>query len=105
MLTQLFTDINSPIFQNIRLTLQPFFVSVTTLKLLRELVKEPTVRPTFLQSPLCELSAFAALHFLELLVGPKAAGLSVKDPAKLGEYPLPLRITLVISRSILSSIQ
>ena len=98
MLTQLSTDINSPTFEYRRLTLQPMRVSVTTLKLLRELVKEPTVRPTFLQSPLCELSAFAALHFLELLVGPKAAGLSVKDPAKLGEYPPPVRITLILYR-------
>ena len=59
---------------------------MTTLKLLRELVKEPAVRPIFLRSPLLGLSAFASLHFLELLVGPKAAGLSVKDPAKLGAY-------------------
>lgn len=59
-------------------------VAVTTLALLRELVKEPAVRPSFLRPPLLALSAYAALHFLELLVGPKAAGLSVKDPAKLG---------------------
>ena len=50
----------------------------------RELVKEPEVRAAFLLSPLVELAAFAAFHFLELLVGPKAAGLRVKDPAKLG---------------------
>ena len=50
----------------------------------RELVREREVRAAFLRSPLVELSAFAAFHFLELLVGPKAAGLRVKDPAKLG---------------------
>ena len=50
----------------------------------RELVKEPDVRAAFARSPLVELSAFAALHFLELLVGPKAAGLHVKDADKLG---------------------
>ena len=50
----------------------------------RELVKEPVVRAAFLRTPLVELGAYAALHFLELLVGPKAAGLNVKDPAKLG---------------------
>ena len=42
------------------------------------------MRAAFLRTPLVELSAYAALHFLELLVGPKAAGLRVKDPAKLG---------------------
>ena len=47
-------------------------------------MKEPEARAAFLRSPLVELAAFAAFHFLELLVGPKAAGLRVKDPAKLG---------------------
>ena len=42
------------------------------------------MRAAFLRSPLVELSAFAALHFLELLAGPKAGGLHVKDAAKLG---------------------
>ena len=44
------------------------------------------MRPTFLRPPLLALSAYAALHFLELLVGPRAAGLAVKDPAKLGAH-------------------
>lgn len=54
----------------------------------RELVKEAEVRAAFLRSPLVELSAFAALHFLELLVGPKAAVLRVRDADKLGAWGL-----------------
>lgn len=45
----------------------------------------PQVAATFLAPPLVGLAAFSSLHFLELLVGPKAAGLSIKDPEKLGE--------------------
>ncbi len=39
---------------------------------------------TFLAPPLIGLAAFSSLHFLELLVGPKAAGLAIKEPEKIG---------------------
>lgn len=43
------------------------------------------VAVTFLTPQLVGLAAFSSLHFLELLVGPKAAGLAIKEPEKLGE--------------------
>lgn len=36
-------------------------------------------------APQVPLASFASLHFLELLVGPKAAGLDIKNPKKIGE--------------------
>lgn len=42
------------------------------------------VAATFLAPPLIGLAAFSSLHFLELLVGPKAAGLAIKEPEKIG---------------------
>lgn len=36
------------------------------------------------------LASFSSLHFLELLVGPKAAGLDIKDPKKIGEVAIIL---------------
>jgi hypothetical protein len=43
------------------------------------------VAATFLAPPLVGLAAFSSLHFLELLVGPKAAGLAISDTEELGE--------------------
>ena len=45
------------------------------------------VAATFLAPPLVGLAAFSSLHFLELLVGPKAAGLAIADPEELGAPP------------------
>lgn len=50
----------------------------TTLHLLLELAANSALRHTFLQEPILTRAAFAALHFLELLVGPKAVGLQVR---------------------------
>ena len=54
------------------------------------------VAATFLAPPLVGLAAFSSLHFLELLVGPKAAGLAIADPEELGEYRALQQLCYVI---------
>ena len=50
-------------------------------------LRRAQVAATFLAPPLVGLAAFSSLHFLELLVGPKAAGLAIAEPEELGAPP------------------
>jgi hypothetical protein len=54
------------------------------------------VAATFLAPPLVGLAAFSSLHFLELLVGPKAAGLAISDTEELGAPPAPCQLCFVV---------
>jgi len=68
--------------------------AVTTLALLLELVNDDDVAAAFLTPSLVPLASFSSLHFLELLVGPKAAGLDIKDPKKIGLDPVKLSVMM-----------
>ena len=57
----------------------------TTLRLLNVLAGSRDVAPAFLTPKVAPKAAYAAVHFLEVLLGPKAEALaSVKDPKKYG---------------------
>lgn len=54
----------------------------TTLELLNTLSGDAVIARTFLQQPLLGKTAYAALHFLELLVGPRCQSLQVANPGR-----------------------
>ena len=53
----------------------------TTLKLLNLLAATPATAAGFLQDGVAGPAAYAAVHFLELLLGPKCDGLKARRPA------------------------
>ena len=53
-----------------------------TVKLLNMLASTTQVAKAFVTSPVAGGAAYAAVHFLELLLGPKCEGLRVKEPEK-----------------------
>ncbi|KAF6265753.1 ubiquitin elongating factor core-domain-containing protein [Scenedesmus sp. NREL 46B-D3] len=54
----------------------------TTLDLLNTLSGDVVIARTFLQQPLLGKTAYAALHFMELLVGPRCQSLQVANPKR-----------------------
>ncbi|KIY92982.1 Ubiquitin conjugation factor E4 [Monoraphidium neglectum] len=57
-------------------------LSITTLRMLDQFAGDAATAAPFMKQPLLGLSAYAALHFIELLVGPRCATLAVRDPSR-----------------------
>eukprot|EP00878_Enallax_costatus_P005871 GHUV01006159.1.p1 GENE.GHUV01006159.1~~GHUV01006159.1.p1 ORF type:complete len:513 (+),score=160.68 GHUV01006159.1:14-1552(+) len=54
----------------------------TTLELLTTVTADADIARTFMVQPLLSRTAYAVLHFLELLVGPRCQTLNVKNPQR-----------------------
>mmetsp|Transcript_12872 Transcript_12872/g.31044 ORF Transcript_12872/g.31044 Transcript_12872/m.31044 type:complete len:482 (-) Transcript_12872:194-1639(-) len=67
-----------------------------TLSLLNLLASSPTVAPAFLGARVAGKAAYAVVHFLEVLLGPRAgATLRVEKPEKYGFDPKQLVLSIV----------
>ena len=66
-----------------------------TLQLLNLLASSPTVAPAFLAPEVAGKAAYAAVHFLEVLLGPKCASLKVEHPKSYGFDPKQLVLAIV----------
>ena len=65
-----------------------------TLQLLNLLASSPAVAPGFLTPKVAGKAAYAVVHFLEVLLGPKCAGLKVENPKKYGFDPKQLVLAI-----------
>jgi len=66
-----------------------------TVKLLNMLAGTPSIAAAFVTPPVAGGAAYAAVHFLELLLGPKCEGLRVKEPEKYLFDPRKLLVGIV----------
>ena len=65
-----------------------------TVKLLNMLAGTSSVAKAFVTAPVAGGAAYAAVHFLELLLGPKCEGLKVKEPEKYKFDPKKLLLAI-----------
>ena len=66
-----------------------------TLRLLNRLAATPAVAAAFLGQPVAGGAAYAVVHFLELLLGPKCEELKVANPEKYKFHPKELLLGIV----------